>query len=70
MAENGYNEEENKVIEEMRKMFHLPHLAIVPTCIRVPVLRAHSGDHARPERPLSPAEARAILAGAGHQSGR
>jgi len=42
VAENGYNEEENKVIEEMRKMFHMPHLAVVPTCIRVPVLRAHS----------------------------
>ena len=63
VAENGYNEEENKVIEEMRKMFHLPDLAVVPTCIRVPVLRAHSEaitlDLAKP---LSPAEARAILA--------
>ncbi len=24
VAENGYNEEENKVVEETRKMFHLP----------------------------------------------
>ena len=40
VAENGYNEEENKVIEEMRKMFHAPELPILPTCIRVPVLRA------------------------------
>jgi aspartate-semialdehyde dehydrogenase len=63
VAENGYNEEENKVIEEMRKMFHLPHLAIVPTCIRVPVLRAHSEAITLDlERPLSPQEARAILA--------
>ncbi len=29
VAENGYNEEENKVIEEMRKMFHMPELAIL-----------------------------------------
>jgi len=62
VAENGYNEEENKVIEEMRKMFHVPDLAVVPTCIRVPVLRAHSEavtlDLAKP---LSPAEAREIL---------
>jgi aspartate-semialdehyde dehydrogenase len=63
VAENGYNEEENKVIEEMRKMFHMPHLAIVPTCIRVPVLRAHSeAVTLELEKPLSPEEARAILA--------
>jgi len=63
VAENGYNEEENKVIEEMRKMFHLPHLAVVPTCIRVPVLRAHSeAVTLELEKPLSPDEARAILA--------
>ncbi|HYV67502.1 MAG TPA: Asd/ArgC dimerization domain-containing protein, partial [Myxococcales bacterium] len=42
VAENGYNEEENKVVEETRKMFHAPELPIAPTCIRVPVLRAHS----------------------------
>ena len=63
VAENGYNEEENKVIEEMRKMFHMPDLAIVPTCIRVPVLRAHAEAITLDlERPLSPREARAILA--------
>jgi aspartate-semialdehyde dehydrogenase len=63
VAENGYNEEENKVIEETRKMFHMPDLAIVPTCIRVPVLRAHSESIALElEKPLSPDEARAILA--------
>ena len=51
------------MIEETRKMFHMPHLAIVPTCIRVPVLRAHSeAITLELERPLSPAEARAILA--------
>jgi aspartate-semialdehyde dehydrogenase len=63
VAENGYNEEENKVVEETRKMFHMPDLAIVPTCIRVPVLRAHSESISLDlEKPLSPAEARAILA--------
>jgi len=62
-AENGYNEEENKVVEETRKMFHLPDLAIAPTCIRVPVLRAHSESITLElEKPLSPAEARATLA--------
>ena len=63
VAENGYNEEENKVIEEMRKMFHAPELPVLPTCIRVPVLRAHSESVARElERPLSPEQARELLA--------
>ena len=63
VAENGYNEEENKVVEETRKMFHAPDLPIVPTCIRVPVLRAHSESIVLElEAPMSPAEARALLA--------
>jgi aspartate-semialdehyde dehydrogenase len=62
VAENGYNEEENKVIEEMRKMFHAPELPILPTCIRVPVLRAHSESVALElEAPMSPGEARELL---------
>lgn len=62
VAENGYNEEENKVIEEMRKMFHAPDLPILPTCIRVPVLRAHSEAVALElDAPMSPEEAREIL---------
>ncbi len=62
VAENGYNEEENKVIEEMRKMFHAPDLPILPTCIRVPVLRAHSeAVTLELEAPMSPEEAREIL---------
>ena len=62
VAENGYNEEENKVVEEMRKMFHAPELPILPTCIRVPVLRAHSeAVTLELEKPLSPAEARALM---------
>lgn len=42
IAENGLNEEENKVIEESRKILGDPELRINPTCIRVPILRAHS----------------------------
>ena len=62
VAENGYNEEENKVVEETRKMFHSPDLPIQPTCIRVPVLRAHSeAITLELDRPLSPAEAKKIL---------
>ncbi len=38
----GYNEEELKMVKETRKILHEPNLAISATCIRVPVLRAHS----------------------------
>jgi len=63
VAENGYNEEENKVVEEMRRMFHEPALPIVPTCIRVPVLRAHAESIVLElAAPMSPEEARALLA--------
>lgn len=63
VADNGYNEEENKVIEETRKMFHDPGLRICPTCIRVPVFRAHSESIViETERKLTVEEAREILA--------
>jgi aspartate-semialdehyde dehydrogenase len=63
VAANGYNEEENKMIEETRKMLHLPDLEMLPTCIRVPVLRAHSESVVvETERPLSAEQARALLA--------
>jgi len=42
IAENGYNDEENKVIAETRRILGLPDLKINVTCVRVPVLRAHS----------------------------
>lgn len=42
VADNGYNGEELKVIAETRKILHAPSLAIAPTCVRVPILRAHS----------------------------
>jgi aspartate-semialdehyde dehydrogenase len=63
VAANGYNEEENKLVEEIRKMFHQPDLAIVPTCIRVPVLRAHSESVViETEKPVDVERARKILA--------
>lgn len=40
--EQGYNGEEWKVIQETRKTMEMPDLAIDITCVRVPVLRAHS----------------------------
>src|ERR1700742_4729693 len=38
----GYNDEETKVIRESRKIFEDDTIAIGVTCVRVPVLRAHS----------------------------
>lgn len=42
VGENGYNEEEQKVIEESRKILGVPNLKVNVTCVRVPVLRAHT----------------------------
>ncbi len=40
--EHGYNGEEWKVIQESKKILGMPDLRIGVTCVRVPVLRAHS----------------------------
>lgn len=62
IGDNGYNEEENKVREEIRKMFHAPELPISATCVRVPVLRAHSESiMIETKRKLTAEEAREIL---------
>jgi aspartate-semialdehyde dehydrogenase len=42
IGEDGYNEEERKMIRETRKILHLPALPITTTCVRVPIFRAHS----------------------------
>lgn len=39
---DGYNEEEAKVIAESRKILGMPGLKVNVTCMRVPVLRAHT----------------------------
>lgn len=38
----GMNGEERKLIEETRKIWNDPRVPITPTCVRVPVERAHS----------------------------
>jgi aspartate-semialdehyde dehydrogenase len=58
----GFNQEETKVMQEMRKIMGDPDLRIGITCIRVPVLRAHSiAMTVEFEQPMTPAEARDIL---------
>ncbi len=60
--ENGYTKEEMKMVLETQKIMSLPDLPVSATCVRVPVLRAHSeAVWIETERPLSPAEAREVL---------
>lgn len=42
MTDNGYCEEEVKMVRETRKIFHDEGIRVHATCVRVPVLRAHS----------------------------
>src|SRR5215211_257402 len=63
LMDDGYYKEEWKMIHETRKILHEPDLPVSATCVRVPVAIGHSeAVHAEFERPISPAEARAILA--------
>jgi aspartate-semialdehyde dehydrogenase len=60
--ETGYNDEETKVIRETRKIFQDDRIAIGVTCVRVPVLRAHSEAITfECENPITEGEVRAIL---------
>jgi len=65
IAENGYNEEENKMVNETRKIFGDEKIMITATCVRVPIPRAHSeAINLEFERPITPAQVRKILANA------
>ena len=60
---NGYTGEETKMMLESRKIMGLPNLPVSATCVRVPVVRAHSvAVSAEFERPVSVAEAREAVA--------
>ena len=62
---NGYCEEELKMLNETRKIMALPDLRLSATCVRVPVLRAHSeAVNIEFEQPFPVDEARALLAAA------
>jgi aspartate-semialdehyde dehydrogenase len=41
IAENGYNKEELKMVNETRKIFGEKKMRVAATCVRLPVLRAH-----------------------------
>lgn len=57
--DNGYTKEEMKMYHETKKIMHAPELNISATCVRVPVMRAHSeAIWVETERPISVEEAR------------
>ena len=63
---DGYTGEETKMREESRKIMGLPDLKVSATCVRVPVVRAHSvAVNAEFERPVSVEAARAAIAAFG-----
>lgn len=62
LNEQGYCEEEMKMVNETRKIFGAADLRITATCVRVPVLRAHSeAINLEFDQPFDVSEARKIL---------
>lgn len=63
---DGYTGEEAKMAQESRRIMGLPELKVSATCVRVPVVRAHSVSvSAEFERPVSVARAREAIAAFG-----
>lgn len=62
LNEAGYCQEEMKMVNETRKIFGEPDLRVTATCVRVPVLRAHSeAINLEFAAPFAPERARAAL---------
>ena len=61
-SEQGYTDEEWKLVNESRKILDLPDLLVEPTCVRVPTLVGHGvAASLRFERPIDPDEAVEVL---------
>jgi aspartate-semialdehyde dehydrogenase len=61
--DNGYTREEQRMVEETRKILHTEDIAISATCVRVPVWFGHSeAVNVEFSSPITPEEARRILA--------
>ena len=60
--EDGYSKEEEKMINETRKILHEPFIGISATCVRVPVYTCHSeAVHLEFQNPMEPKEADRLL---------
>ena len=63
ILDNSYCEEEMKMVNETRKIFGEPDLRVTATCVRVPVLRAHSEAlNLEFDRPFDVSKARQLIA--------
>jgi aspartate-semialdehyde dehydrogenase len=63
LGANSYCEEEMKMVNETRKIFGVPDLRVSATCVRVPVLRAHSESlNLEFDQPFEVAKARQLVA--------
>ena len=61
--DNDYTKEEMKMFNETRKIMHAPDLSVSATCVRVPVVRAHSeAVWVETEAPVSLEQAREAFA--------
>lgn len=61
-TENGYTKEEMKMFNETRKIMHSDLIKVSATCVRVPVMRAHSESiWIETEQPISVEQAREAL---------
>lgn len=59
---DDYTEEENKMMNETRKIMGLPKLAATMTCVRIPTMAAHAESvNIEFEKPVTPAKARKVL---------
>ena len=62
-VESGYTREEQKMIDESRKILHEPEMAVSATCVRVPVFVSHCvAAHLEFAEPLAAGDARELLA--------
>lgn len=59
---NGYTSEEMKLLNEGRKIMHLPDMKVSMTCVRVPVVRSHSVSLlVRTEQKITPEKAKEVI---------
>ena len=63
VSPNGFNDEENKMVKETHKIMGRKSIRVAVTCVRVPVLRAHTeAMFVEFAKPMTPERARKILA--------
>jgi aspartate-semialdehyde dehydrogenase len=62
LGPNGYNQEEIKMVNETRKIFDCPDIAITCTCVRIPVMRTHCESiNLEFKDPITPDQVRDLL---------